>query len=126
MVTHAAADATVHEHPAPAVTPIVPLPPADEKAWFDGEIVYEHAAAASWEIDSGCPATLSVALRDATTPLAETVNWMVAGPVPATALVIATHAASAAAVHAHVAPVVNVAVPVPPDAVNACVLLLRL
>jgi hypothetical protein len=113
--SHGALLSAVHEHPAPAVTPNVPVPPSLPSVAVAGEIAYVHGmTAASSRTETVCPAIVSVPVRAVVSLFGATVNATTPLPVPFPPLEIESHPASALAVQAHVAPVLTVALPVPP------------
>lgn len=114
-VIHDAGLATVHVHPAPVVTVIVPVPPVAFRVSEAGLTLNVQAAAACVTVNV-FPAIVSVAERDAVVVFAAAVKSAVPPPLPVAPLVIVTHEAALVAFQVQPAPVVTVTAPVPPVA----------
>ena len=111
-VIHAALLAAVQAQPAPAVTALLPVPPAAAKASLVGEIEYGARAGLRHVErrpgDRQRPGPFVVAV------FAATLKDAVPLPVPLAPPVTVIHAALLAAVQAQPAPAVTVLLPVPP------------
>ena len=119
-VIHAALLAPVHAQPVATVTALLPLPPAAVNDCAVGEIDGVQGAAA-WVTLNVAPAIVRVPVRLDATVLAATLKPTVPLPEPVAPLVRVIQAALLAAVHAHPVAAVTVLLPVPPAAVNDCV-----
>jgi hypothetical protein len=115
---HGALLLAVHEHPLPADTLTVPLPPPAAIAASGGAIVYVQGGAAAWFTVNVCPAIVMVALR-ALPVFRAALNVTLPSPLPVAPAVTEIHGALLFAVQAQPLPADTVTVPVPPPAAIA-------
>jgi hypothetical protein len=107
----------LHAQPAPAVTALVPVPPAAENDWLAGEMLYEQLAAACVTANV-VPAIVSDPLRLVVAVFAATLNPTLPDPDPDAPLVTVIHDALLLALHAQPVAAVTLLLPVPPAAVK--------
>ena len=117
VIHEVAFDTAVQAQPVPALTFVLPSPPAATMSTVAGDSEKPHGAAACVTVKV-CAAMVAVPVR-AAPELAAIFSVTVPGPVPVAPEVIVIHAAFAADVHAHEPPVVTEIVDVPPAAGNA-------
>jgi hypothetical protein len=117
MVIQGAFDVALQAHPVPALTFVLPSPPAAAMSTASGDSAKPHGAAA-WVTVKVCAAIVAVPVRDAP-EFAATLSLTVPGPVPVPPEAIVIHGAFVTDVHAHDPPVITEIVEVPPAAATA-------
>jgi hypothetical protein len=100
--------------PAGAVTVTSLLPPATGTAAVSGATAKLHATAHCVMV-TGCPATVTVPVRDSAAGFGAAVIVSVPSPEPLPPVSIVNHSASLVAVQAHSSGAVTVTVAVPPS-----------
>ena len=116
-VIHAAFETAVHAHPAPALTVVLPSPPAAAMSMVAGDNEKPQGAAACVTVKVWA-AIVAVPVRAAPVFCA-TFSLTVPAPVPEPPDAMVIQGALAAADHAHEAPVETATVDVPPAAASA-------
>jgi hypothetical protein len=118
IVIQALAELAVHEHPAGAVTEIVPFAAPEGRDAPVGAMEYVHGAPA-WVIVTDWPATVMTPSRGMVDVLGATVYDTVPFPLPLVADVMVIQETLLEAVHAHAAAfAVTAMLPVPPACVG--------
>ena len=119
-VIHAALLVALQPHPAPAVTPVLPVPPAAVNDCAVDETLYEQVALACVTVNV-LPAIVSVPERPVLVDVfAATLKPTLLLPDPDAPLVTVIHDALLTDVHAHPGVVVTALLPVPAEALNDC------
>jgi hypothetical protein len=111
IVIHGALVVALHAQPVNVVKVTVPAPPPSVNDCVAGLAVYVQVPPA-WVIVNGSPPIVSVAVRGLVVPLAATEYPTVPLPLPLAPLVIVTHGADEAAVHAQPPSAATATVPV--------------
>jgi hypothetical protein len=106
---------TVHAHPAPVVTAIVPVPP-EALSVSEAGLTENVQAVPDCVTVNVCPAIVRVAEREAVVVFAATVKPTLPGPLPVAPLVMVTHEAPLVAFQEQPAAAVTDTEPVAPAA----------